>query len=199
MLNSNFVFIGTAIASVGSIAYLIEVLRGRARPNRVSFFLWSINPLIVYFAQTSQGVCWQSSLLALSQGIFPFLILISSFVNKKSEWKITKRDLLLGLLSVFGLILWYLTKVGNIAILFSILADGLAALPTIFKSYEDPDSEVAWPWILTSVGVVFTVLTFTKITFENSGFIIYVFFANLIIYSLIQFRIGEKLKPKNHA
>jgi len=196
MLNSNFVFVGTAIASIGSIAYLYEVLKGRVRPNRVSFFLWSINPLIVVAAQISQGVSWQSSLLALSQGVFPFIILISSFVNKKSEWKLTQRDLFLGGLSVVGLILWYLTKVGNLAILFSILADGMAALPTIIKSYEDPDSEVAWPWIATSIGVIFTLLTFTQISFENSGFIIYIFVANLIIFSLIQFRIGERIKLK---
>ncbi len=194
MLNSNFVYVGIAIASVGSVAYFIEVLRGRARPNRISFFLWSINPIIAFFAQTSQGVSLQSSLLALSQGIFPFLILLASFANKKSEWKITKRDLFLGSLSFVGLILWYLTKVGNVAILFSILADGLAALPTIIKSYQHPESEVAWPWIATSIGVVFTLLTFTKITFENSAFIIYLFVANLIIYSLIQFKIGKRMK-----
>ena len=196
MLNSNFVFVGTAVASFGSLIYLIQVLKGRVRPNRVSFFLWAINPLIIYFAQITQGVSWQSSLLVLAQAVSPFLVLLASFFNKKSEWKLTKRDLSLGFLSIIGLLLWYVTKVGDIAIFFSIFADCLAALPTIIKSYQYPDTEIAWPWLAGSIGVIFTLLTFDRMTFTNSAFIIYFFITNFTIFFLVQFRIGKRIKLK---
>lgn len=117
----------------------------------------------------------------------------ASFVNKKAEWKITRFDLGCGLLSIFGLVLWLITKVGNIAIFFSIVADGLAAIPTIVKAYKYPDTELAWPWIATVVGVILTLLTLSEWTFANSGFIIYILIINTIIFSLVQFRLGEKI------
>ncbi|KKU09496.1 MAG: hypothetical protein UX13_C0039G0016 [Candidatus Woesebacteria bacterium GW2011_GWB1_45_5] len=191
MLNSNFVIVGTLISALGSFAYLIDTVKGKIKPNKVSFLLWSIAPFIAFAAQIKQGVGIES-LMTFSTGFLPLAIFIASFVNKKAEWKLTKFDLLCGFLSIIGLILWLITKVGNIAIFFSIVADGLAAAPTIVKAYKYPDTEMAWPWIATSFGVVLTLLTLKELTFANSGFIIYILLVNALIFSLIQFRVGEK-------
>ena len=196
MLNQNFVIIGALIGAVGSLAYLIDTVRGKVKPNRVSFLLWSIAPLIAFAAQIKQGIGLES-LMTFSTGFLPLTTFIASFVNKKAEWKITRFDLVCGLLSILGLILWLVTKVGNIAITFSIVADALAAIPTLVKAYKYPDTELAWPWIATVVGVVLTLLTLKELTFANSGFIIYILIVNTIIFSLVQFRLGEKLGSKN--
>ena len=192
MLPSYFVLIGTLIGAAGSVAYLIDTIKGKVKPNRVSFLLWSIAPFIAFAAQIKQGVGLEA-LMTFSTGFLPLMVLAGSFVNKNAEWKLTKFDLLCGLLSIVGLVLWQITKVGNVAIFFSILADTLAAVPTIVKSYKYPDTELAWPWISTCVGVVLTLLTLNELSFANSGFIIYIFFIDLIIFILVQFRIGERL------
>ncbi|HXD11960.1 MAG TPA: hypothetical protein VN653_17970, partial [Anaerolineales bacterium] len=87
-------------------------------------------------------------------------------------------------------------KVGNVAIFFSIMADGLAAVPTIVKSYKYPDTELAWPWIASVVGVVLTLLTIKAWSFANSGFIVYILIVDTLIFTLVQFRIGERLAIK---
>jgi hypothetical protein len=94
------------------------------------------------------------------------------------------------------LVLWLITKVGNVAIFFSIVADGLAGVPTIVKAYKYPDTELAWPWIATVFGVILTLLTLPALTFANSGFILYILVMNTLIFSLVQFRLGEKFQPK---
>lgn len=193
MLPSSFVIIGTLIGAVGALAYLVDTVKGKVKPNRVSFLLWSIAPFIAFAAQIKQGVGLES-VMTFSTGFLPITTFAASFVNKNAEWKVTRFDLLCGFLSLVGLVLWLITKVGNVAILFSILADGLAAVPTIIKAYHYPDTELAWPWIATSFGVVLTLLTLSEITFANSGFIIYIMLVNALIFSLIQFRIGGKLK-----
>lgn len=192
MLNPNFVIVGTLIGAVGSTVYLIETLKGKIKPNKVSFLLWSIAPFIAFAAQVKQGVGLES-LMVFSQGFLPFLIFLGSFVNKKAQWRITKFDLTVGFLSLVGLILWLITKVGNVAIFFSILSDGLAAVPTIVKSYKFPDTELAWPWAATAFGVMLTLLTIKEWTFANSAFIIYLFIVTLAIFLLVQFRVGEKI------
>jgi hypothetical protein len=192
MLNQYFIIIGTLIGAAGSFAYLVDTVKGKVKPNRVSFLLWSIVPFIAFAAQIKQGVGLES-LMTFSTGFLPLTTFIASFVNKNAEWKITKFDIVCGILSIIGLVLWLITKVGNIAITFSILADGLAAIPTIVKAYQYPDTELAWPWMATVVGVVLTLLTLNELTFANSGFIIYILIINTLIFTLVQFRIGEKL------
>jgi hypothetical protein len=192
MLSQNFVIIGTIIGAVGSVAYLVDTVKGKVKPNRVSFLLWAIAPFIAFAAQIKQGVGLES-LMTFSTGFLPLMVFIASFVNKKAEWKITRFDLICGLLSIVGLALWLVTKVGNVAIFFSIVADGLAAVPTIVKSYKYPDTELAWPWIATVFGVVLTLLTIEDWSFANSGFIVYILLVDALIYCLVQFRVGERL------
>lgn len=197
MLHQNFIIIGTLMGAIGSFAYLIDTVKGKVKPNRVSFLLWAIAPLIAFAAQIKQGVGLES-LMTFSTGFLPLTVFIASFVNKQAEWKVTKFDLVCGVLSMVGLVLWLVTKVGNVAITFSILADGLAAIPTLVKAYQYPDTELAWPWMATVFGVILTLLTLNELTFANSGFIIYILIVNTLIFSLVQFRIGEKINSQKH-
>jgi len=197
MLHSNFVIVGALIGAAGSVVYLIDTVKGKVKPNRVSFLLWSIAPLIAFFAQIKQGVGLEA-LMTFSTGFLPLTVFIASFVNKQAEWKLTSFDLICGILSLLGLVLWMITKVGNVAIFFSIVADGLAAVPTIVKAYKYPDTEMAWPWIATVFGVVLTLLTLSTFTFANSGFILYILVVNTVIYTLVQFRVGEKLQSRTN-
>ena len=190
MLNENFVFVGIAINAIGLSSYLIDTLQGKIKPNKVSFAIWSLAPLVAFFAQFKQGVGIQS-LMTLSVGIFPIVILLGSFVNKKAYWKITRFDLSIGALSLIGLVLWQITKVGNIAIFLGILADGLAYVPTILKAYKFPETESALPWLAVSVNGLFTLLTITTWNFANSAFPLYFLIINLIVFVVVQFKLGK--------
>ena len=192
MLHRNFIYVGTLIGALGTVAYLINTVKGKVKPNRVSFLLWSVVPFIAFFAQIKQDVGLEA-LATFSAGFLPFTVFIASFVNKQAEWKLTVFDLFCGLLSLVGLALWMVTKTGNVAIFFSIVADGMAAVPTIVKAYKYPNTEIAWPWLATVLGVVLTLLTLSSFTFANSGFILYILILNILIYLLVQFRVGERI------
>lgn len=193
MLNQSFVFVGIIISAIGLASYFIDTIKGKIQPNKVSFALWSIAPLVAFFAEIKEGVGVQS-LMTLSIGLFPIFIFFATFVNKKAYWKISKFDLSCGLLSIIGLILWYITKVGSWAIFFSILADGLAYVPTITKAYRFPETESAWPWLATAISGLFTLLTITVWNFANFGFPAYYLIINLIVFAVVQFKIGKNKK-----
>jgi len=197
MLHSNFIIVGALIGAAGSVAYLTNTVKGKVKPNRVTFLLWSVAPFIAFSAQIKQGIGLEA-LMTFSTGFTPLTIFIASFVNKKAEWKLSRFDLLCGILSLLGLVLWMITKVGNVAIFFSIVADGLAAVPTIVKAYKYPDTEIAWPWIATVFGIVLTLLTLSTFTFANCGFILYILVVNTLIYTLIRFRLGERFGSKTN-
>ncbi len=190
MLNQNFVILGAIISLVGGLSYLINTLKGRVKPNRVSFLMWSLAPLIAFIAEVKQGVGIQA-LMTFMVGFLPLTILIASFINKKSQWKLSSFDLACGALSLIGLILWYITKSGNVAILLSIVADGLAALPTVVKSFKYPETESALPYFTSMISAIITLLTINVWNFANIGFPIYIGVVSLVISSLVQFKLGK--------
>lgn len=192
MLDPKFVIVGAALNFTGSIGYVRSVLRGEARPNRVSWIMWTLAPLIAFAAELHEGVGLQS-LMTFMVGFGPLMVVIASFVNRKSTWKLTSFDLVCGLLSVLGLILWLITRHGNIAIIFSILADGTAALPTVVKSYNEPETEHYLVFMLGAISAGITLLTIDHWTFANYGFPLYIFLICSVLTALIKFRLGKKI------
>lgn len=190
MLNENFVILGFAIQILGGLGYLIETIQGKVKPNRVTFFLWALAPLIAFTAQIKQGVGIQS-LLTFSVGFSPLLILIASFLNKKSVWKLGSFDFVCGFLSLVGLLIWYITRVGNTAIVFAIIADALAALPTIRKTYYYPETEYSWAYLASLIFSIITLLVITTWNFAHYSWPIYTLIINGIIFSLAQFKVGK--------
>lgn len=178
------------LQSIGGIDYLINTIRGTVKPNRVTWFMWSLAPALAFFAQLQQGVgveAWSTFIV----WFVPLLIFLASFVNKQAEWKLQRIDIICGLLSLCGLILWMMTKVGNIAILFAIFADMLACIPTIVKSWHNPETENDSVFFLGIANSVFSLLVITNWRFENYAFMTYLLFANGFLALLIRFKIGR--------
>lgn len=192
MINDNFVFLGVAIFAFGSIGYFLGTLKGKVKPNRVTWLIWALAPLIAFAAQVKEGVGIHQSLLTFTVGFIPLLILGASFINKKSYWKIGKLDIICGTLSLLGLLLWQITGTGLIAIFFAIIADGLAAFPTVIKSIKFPETE---NWILyfaNAISAGITLLTIKIWNFETFAFPLYIFLLTLLLAALIKFKIGKR-------
>jgi len=193
MLNPNFVVVGAFIFIFGSIGYFVETIQGKVKPNKVTWFIWALAPLITFFAEIKQGVGIQS-LLPFMVGFIPFAVFLASFVNKKAYWKIGYLDLACGSLALTGLVLWQITKVGNIAIALSILSDLLAGLPTVIKSYREPETENYVLYLTNAIFAGITLLTIKVWSFEQFAFPLYIFLIALIIAILIKFKIGKLFK-----
>jgi len=187
MLNENYMFVAVVISIIGNLSYIAGTLQGKIKPNRVSFFLWSFIALIAFAAEIKEGVGIQS-LTTLMVGLGPLSIFIASFVNKKSYWKITRFDIICGVLSLTGLLLWLITKVGNTAILFALIADALAAVPTIVKVYNYPDTERPFPWLTSVIVGLITLLTITDWSFAYYAFPLSILITNLLVFALINYR-----------
>ena len=184
MLDERFVFLGSAIGSLGSLSYLIATIKGRARPNRVTFFFWALASLIAFAAELTEGVRIQS-IMTLMVGLSPLAIFLASFVNPKSDWRLTRFDLGCGVLALIGTVLWAFTRSGNLAILFSIAADGFAAIPTIVKSYRHPESENRWLYLASAINAGMTLLTVREWTFAFYGFPAYILAVTVLIFGLV--------------
>lgn len=174
------VFIGATLQFFGGVAYVKDTLQGKAKPNRVTWFLWAAAPLIATAAALSDGVRW-AVLPAFMAGLMPLLVLISSFVNKNAYWKLGFFDYTCGIFSALALILWYITQEPVVAIIFAILADGLAALPTIIKTWSFPETESPWIYAATIVSAFLSFVTIRSWNFSEYGFSSYLIVICLVV------------------
>jgi len=159
-------------------------LQGKTKPNRVTWLLWSIAPLIASVAAFSTGVRW-AALPVFMSGFGPLLILLASFINRNSYWKLEKFDYVCGIFSLLALVLWGITKQPIIAIIFSIVSDGFAASPTLIKAWKYPETESGFAFF---AGIFNALTSFAAIKvwdFSSLAFPIYLVIANFLILASI--------------
>ena len=174
------VLVGAALNLSGTYVYIRGTIKGTTRPNRVTYLLWSIAPFIATGAALSSGVRW-AVVPVFATGFGPLLVFISSFVNKNSYWKLGRYDYICGAFSVLALILWGLTSQPMIAIIFAIISDAFAALPTLKKSWTNPETESGSAYILAMIATVTTYAAVTSWTFSEYGFATYIIFMDGLI------------------
>lgn len=193
MIDPNFVILGALLSLIGSLNYVINTIKGNTKPNRATWFLWALAPLIATGAMLSEGVTWQGTLMTFMVGFGPLLVFISSFVNKKSIWKLKPFDYICGSLSVVGTIFWFVTRTGEVAIFFSIIADTLALLPTLVKAWRHPETESWLVFLFASINSLITLLTIKNWDLTHAGFPIYIFISCTVLFIVIRFGIGPKI------
>jgi hypothetical protein len=185
------VFIGAAVQLIGIYSYIKGTVRGETKPNRVTWFMWSVAPLIATAAAISNGVGW-AVLPVFMSGFAPLLVFIASFVNPNSYWKLERFDYFCGFCSVLALILWGITRQPDIAIIFSIASDGFAAVPTLIKSWRYPETESTTPF---TTGIFNSLTSFPAIqiwAFSAYAFPVYLVVINAAL-SLVILRSKIKL------
>lgn len=172
---------------LGTIGYLRDTWLERNAPNRVSWFLWALSAGIAFVASLNQGATW-STLPVFLSSFGPALILIVSFRNKKSAWKISAFDWVCGAISVIGLILWQLTENANLAIAFALFSDLMASLPTVKKSWTHPRSETGWTYLSPVYSSLVGLYLATDWSFHEAAFPIYLVAINALIFCLVYSR-----------
>ena len=191
MLDERFVIIAGIINISGILLYVFDTIKGHSKPNRVTLFLWSLVPFIAFSAQIKQGV-GLTSILTFTSGFGPFMVLVASLLNKNAYWELKRFDLVCGAIAIIGVILWLVTKNPNLAIIFSITADGFAALPTLVKSFKFPETESMITYLLASFGALLTLFTIDTWKLEFFAFPLYIFVLCLTITIFIKFKVGAR-------
>lgn len=185
------VFIGALVQLIGAASYIKSVVQGKAKPNKVTWLMWSVAPLIASAAALSNGVTW-AVLPVFMSGFAPLLVLIVSFLNKQSYWKLGTTDYICGALSVLALILWAITKEPNIAIIFAIASDGSAAIPTLIKSWRYPESESVSAYTTGLFNALTSFAAIQIFNFSSLAFPIYL----VLINTSLTFSIYRPKSPK---
>lgn len=201
MINENFVFVAGLITFIGIFLYALSTFRGKTQPNRVTWVLWTIVPLITFFAQLSESV-GLIAVFSLAYALGPMLVVIASFANKKAYWKLTLFDITCGIISFIAVLLWLITGDGVVAIIFSILADFAAGLPTLIKGFKAPETENISAFAVGIIGSLITLATINAWNLASYIFPLYILLDSLLLCLTIKvfskYRNSSKLDHKSN-
>lgn len=188
MFPEKIVYLSIIFTVTGSFFYIRDILRGKTKPNLVTWFFWGLAPIVGAYLQIKDGA-GLSVLPVFLAGFVPLIIFMVALTKREGYWKITKFDILCGTFSFLALVLWVTTHNASLSILFAILSDGLASIPTIMKSWKFPETE-------TSVGYLPGILnnTLGLLVIKNWNFSIYSFSVYFIVLNLALILLIERAK-----
>ena len=173
---------------------MYKTYKGETKPNKVSWMMLSFLAGIVLWAQIDAKAGW--AIVSVAVSIFNILtiLLIANF-RPQAYWKAEKRDYLFALTACVGVALWQITDKPNLAILFSIMANFLAYLPTLIKSYKHPSSEAMFTFAIWAFAHAINVLTIDDWAFSKYGFPTYLVLINLITVAAMLVKKAELGQP----
>lgn len=166
------VILGSFVNLAGTGYYIRNTIKGITRPNRMTWFMWSIAPLVGTAAALASGVTW-ATLPVFMAGFMPLLVFLASFVNPNSYWALERFDYVCGGFAVLALVLWYLTRNPTIAIIFAIASDFAAGVPTLVKCWKHPETETASGFTATCFNNLMSFFVITRWNFANVAFPLY--------------------------
>ena len=184
--------IGGVLAMVAVIPYIKDILHGTTRPNIVSFSLWAVLLAISIVAQMSAGASW-SVVLLIGDLIGTSSIVVLCLIGYgygKYGWL----ELVCTILAIIAIVSWQLTHEPVLALVFAVVADLMAAVPTIVKAYRDPWSEAPTQWLLIALASALAIASTTIFDPANLIFPVYLLLVNGTTGTLAFF--GRRLMHK---
>ncbi len=175
--------IAAGILSLASyVPYIISIYRGKTRPNRATWWIWTTIGIILTTSYSAVGAT-HTLWVALSQLVSQIVIALLSLKYGEGGWRRLDRMCLAGV--ALSLLLWWRSGSPLVALLINIGMDGLGALPTLRKLYHDPDSEDALSWFMFLGANTLNLFAIERFSIELAIYPLYLFCLSLGIVALL--------------
>ena len=164
------------------IPYILAILRGETKPNRASWWIWSVVGCMLaasYYSSGASHTMW----VPVSYLIGPVVTALLSLKFGEGGWTRFDRWCLGG--AAASLLFWIATNEPMTALLVNLFIDFLGALPTIKKAYRDPKGEDRLAWTLFVTGSVLNLLAVDRLEFAILIYPLYMLFVTGFIWVLV--------------
>ena len=166
------------ILIISNLPYIYSTLRGRTRPNRVSWWIWAFIG-IVLFATYQQSGARENQWVLILMILTPLLIALLSL--RYGVGGASRLDLVSIVGCLIALALWAVSGSAIVGLAFSILADAIAGLPTVWKSWQQPYSENLLKWSLTLLAFFLNLFAIEEWTPFQVSYPLYLLLLALVI------------------
>jgi hypothetical protein len=170
-----FAIIVAVMMIAGAPPYLLDILKGKTKPQRASWFIWSLLGIIAFFSQLKLHGAWSLVFVGLD-AIGNLLVFGLSFKYGSGGWGITDRIALV--IALISLTISILLHQPVLALSGVILADMSGAVLTMVKTYKHPASETTITWLFLGTASLIGALSVGKLDWKLLLYPVYLSVAN---------------------
>jgi hypothetical protein len=173
---ATFALLSAVLSTFAFLPYILDTLRGRTRPQRASWLIWSILGSIAFFSQVFEGAT-HSLWFAGIQVSGTFLVFLLSIWLGVGGF-LHARDRLVLLAAAGGLMAWYLTDTAVYALAITISISLLGGVVTVCKAFEEPDSETMTTWAVSFAASLCAIFAIGRLDWVLLAYPLYLFTLN---------------------
>lgn len=186
------------ILAISILPYIISIFRGTVKPNRISWFIWSVIGFAFWLITppTADEVTKMLTLIFMINPTVVFILTLFKGENTKPD-NLEKFSLTIGLSAI---LIWYVFKEssGAFPIIVAILADFCALIPTLRFVFSSPSEEKPLAWILFSLGFLIALFAIENHSIESTLLPAYMAIGSFfVVFPLVRYRIKMKIPIKN--
>jgi hypothetical protein len=137
-----------AVSTIDSVPYVRDIFRGRTRPYRATWAIWTTLGIVVFIAQAADGASW--SLLMVGAQAVAVTVVFGLSITRGSGG-LGPVDLAIIAVAAAGIGGWYASSRPLFATACVVLADLAAVALMLPKTWRDPGSETPSSFLLAGV------------------------------------------------
>ena len=178
-------FTAVVLTFAAYVPYYRDILLGKTRPHIYSWSLWGILTILIVGLQR-EGGAGAASWVTIAAGFLCLGVVVLSLKHGKKN--ITNFDTIVAILSLVAIGFWLIADQPVVSISLVIIADLLAFVPTIRKSYSQPYSETLSLYVTNALRFGLAFLAIDRYTYLSASWIIAWILGNTLLSMVIVVR-----------
>lgn len=184
--------IAVFLTFVAYIPYYRDILNGKTHPHIYSWSLWGLLTILLVALQIKGGA-GAATWVTAAAGLLCGGVVVLSLRNGKRD--ITTSDTVVAVLSLIAIAFWWFADQPVISIILVIIADGLAFIPTVRKSWHKPYSETLSLYVTNALRFFLALAAVENYTFLSTSWIAFWAIGNAL-FSIMLFMRRRQVEDK---
>ena len=177
-MRNAFAIIAALIATFSVTPYVLDIVRGKTKPNIVSWFTWSILTGIASAAAFASHES-HTALLTVGSTISTATVVILGL--KYGIAKFSRLDIFCQIGAIAGLASWLIFNSPLVGIVVPVCIDLVAVIPTIRHSWDRPGEETWQTFLVGATASIFTLVSITHYSVASMLYPLYLLVANGLV------------------
>lgn len=168
-------FLALILNLIGYVPYIREILSKVVKPQRTTWGIWTILTTVAAVNQVQNGGGFSSLFFISTAALVATTFLLSL---KRGQGGASKVDIVCLVLAIALFAYWAIVRDTELSTYIAVGIDTIALVPTLIKTYRQPETEIYTQWVLAGIGGLLSLLAAPRMEWVLIIYPLYVFVAN---------------------
>lgn len=151
-----FGVLGGVVGLAATIPYIIDIVRGRTKPERAAFLLFSIAGSVSFAGQVAEGASL-SLFFAAALVVSSYTIFLLSL--RYGVGGFGRRDKIGLVVAALILAIWWVSNSAALALLLMTAFNTVGKVLIMCKVYDMPHTELLFSWVMSTIASICAVIS----------------------------------------